>query len=414
MQQTEVVTRKAKSGVDVYLPVDEYRAMTLPGVNHAKLGSCFVRVLDLPGVLDEYMEVNPRVPNRSKKGILAGPVAKGILSTLQDSPADMVLKNQGIYLLVDSANFVLGNKGGMLHLKFTDKGKHGIVNGGHTYAAIREAIETADLPELKNLTNAYVRLHIFQGIEADFVPEIAEGLNRSKQVDDPSLVNLQGEFDVIRKALKGVRGENAIAYHQGDEGSIYISELLVYISMFNSMRFSETYHPNGLYNRNSLGLKYFIEDMETDKKYVLQLIEKLPDILWLADAIRKATPEAAKKNNFKFGMAKIGSERAGGATQKGTYLPFLGETINYRVPNGWVYPVLAAFRANLVYENGKANWLIPVKDLLPQVINSLISVCIAEHKANNARPELIGKRESAYSQCYTKLQLFLAKKNLLY
>lgn len=412
--QTEVVTRKAKNGLDLFIPVDEYRAMAIPGVSKAKLGACYVRVLDIPGVLDDYMEVNPRVPNRNKKGVLNGPVAKGIITTLSDNPEDMVLKNQGIYLLVDSANFVLGDKGGMLHLRLTDKGKHGIVNGGHTYAAIREAIEVADLPELKNLANAYVRLHIFQGIEADFVPEIAEGLNRSKQVDDPSLVNLQGEFDVIRKALKGIRGEKSIAYHQGDEGSIYISELLVYISMFNTLRFSEKYHPNSLYNRNSLGLKYFIEDMESDKKLTLQLIEKLPEILWLSDSIKKCTPQASKENNFKFGMAKIGSERAGGATQKGTHLPFLGENINYRVPNGWVYPVLASFRANLKYSNGKLTWIVPLKTLLPEVIDDLVAVCIAEHKANNARPELIGKRESAYSQCYTKVQLYLAKKNLLY
>jgi hypothetical protein len=36
------------------------------------------------------------------------------------------------------------------------------------------------------LPGAYVRRHILQGIEDSKVAEISEGLNRSKQVDDPS------------------------------------------------------------------------------------------------------------------------------------------------------------------------------------------------------------------------------------
>lgn len=66
------------------------------------------------------------------------------------------------------------------------------MNGGHTYAAIRDAIENAEDADLENLARAYVRLHILQGIEDSKVAEIAEGLNRSKQVDDPSLAKLQG------------------------------------------------------------------------------------------------------------------------------------------------------------------------------------------------------------------------------
>jgi hypothetical protein len=416
LSQSKVI-QKDKGNLKLQIPVDDYRSLPIPGVGNAKLGVAYVRVIDVPGALDDFMEINPRVPNRTKAGVLSGPIVKGILTTLRDTPEEMVLKNQGIYLLVQDAAFAkgTGNKG-MLTMNFTDAGKHGIINGGHTYAAIREAIETAEIDEVEALKEAYVRLHIFQGIDEDFVPEIAEGLNRSRQVDDPSLVNLQGEFDVIRKVLKGIPGENAIAYHQGDEGEVYISELLVYLSLFNQERFNERKHPNALYNRQALGLKYFSEDMANSKKNMDGLIQKLPDFLWLADSIRKLTPHAAKKNGFKFGAAKIGTtDRAGNPKHKGTNLPFLGETVNYRVPNGWVYPMLAAFRANLKRsENGKSfEWRVPLAAILPDVIEDLVGVCVVEHRDNNMRPELIGKRESAYNQCYTRIQLYLAKKNLL-
>lgn len=410
------VNEKDNGTLKLQMPVEDYRSLPIPGVGSAKLGVTYIRILDLPGALDNYMEINPRVPNRNKAGVLNGPVVKGILQTIRDTPVEMVLKNQGIYLLVEHAAFrkEVGDEG-TLYLSFTDPGKHGIINGGHTYAAIREAIETASESEVEALKEAYVRLHIFQGIDADFVPEIAEGLNRSKQVDDPSLVNLQGEFDIIRKVMTDVPGASSIAYHQGDSGDVYISELLVYLSLFNTERFNDKRHPNALYNRQALGLKYFSEDMAERKSLMQALIQKLPEFLKLADQIRKLTPAAARKNHFKFGAAKVtGSDRAGSPKQRGTLLPFIGEKMDYRVPNGWVYPMLAAFRANLKRDaKDQLSWRVPLDKLLPDVIEDLVGVCVVEHRDNNMRPELIGKRESAYGQCYTRLELYLAKKGVL-
>lgn len=413
--QKSTVKNKENNTLQIDIPVNDFRSLPIPGVDSARLGVTYVRVIDIPDALDKYMEINPRVPNRNKAGLLNGPIIQGILSTLRDNPEEMAIKNQGIYLLVNSVDFRRNkDENGILTISFNDKGKHGIINGGHTYAAIREAIESASDEETKALQNAYVRLHIFQGIDEDYVSEIAEGLNRSKQVDDPSLVNLQGEFDIIKKVMHGKLGEKAIAYHQGDAGQVYISELLVILSMFNTERFDERKHPNNLYSKNALGLKYFSEDMQSSKLVVRSLVENLPDFLWLADSIKKLTPQAAKKNAFKFGLAKVvGGERAGGKKAKGTELPFIGEKMDYRVPNGWVYPMLASFRANLKWNGKSYEWRMPLKQILPEIIDELVGICVVEHRDNNMRPELIGKRESAYRQCYTRIQLYLAKKNLL-
>lgn len=385
------------------VPVKDYQRLPIPGIKGATLGVCFIRVTDVPQALDGFMEINPRVPSRAKSGVLAGPVIKGILQTLREVPEEMVIKNQGIYILADSMKAA----NGYLTVHLTDPGKHGIVNGGHTYAAIREALETASEDEVMELKEAFVRLNIYEGIDAELVPEIAEGLNRSKQVDDPSLINLQGEFDSIRKALRGTAAEKAISYHQGDAGEVYISEILVYLAMFDKERFTETRHPNGLYNRQSLALRYFAEDLQERRSNLSARIKLLPDILWLVDSIRKAIPEAARRNSFKFGMAKVGGERLGGKKQSGMMLPFLGERTEYRVPNGWVYPIVAAFRANL---GADFKWTLPIDEVLKATIVSLTGVCVSEHKGSGLRPELVGKRESAYSQCHTLMQLYLVRK----
>jgi hypothetical protein len=411
-KQIEVQT--VSKGLKAVLPVSDFRAMTVPGVTGgASMGIAYIRVTDLPGTLDRYMEINPRIPSRTRRGSLSGPIIKAILETLRNEPEEMSLKNQGIYLLVEQSHFIKHGSGrSYLELRLTDPKRHGIINGGHTYAAIMEAIETANPEQLEQLKKAYVRLHVFQGIPKNFVPDIAEGLNRSKQVDDLSLANLQGELDLIRAVMKGKPAEREISYYQGAVGNVYASELLVYLEMFNQDRFDEVKHPNVLYNKQSLGLKYFAEDMKDSKHYMKMLIDKLPEVLWLADNIRKLTPEAAKRNKFKFGLAKVDSEGRAGTAGRSVKLYFTGEVMNYKVPNGWVFPMLAAFRANLkVSQDGKSlEWKVPLTKLLPEVIDSLVAVCVSEHKENALRPELTGKKESAYSRCYTRVQLCLAKR----
>src|ERR1700730_15547095 len=87
------------------IPTAEYRSLPIPGLEGTKVGDCFVNVTALPEELENFMEVNPRVPSRTQKGVLSGPVIKGITDTLIEDPEDMAIKNQGIYLLVQEATF---------------------------------------------------------------------------------------------------------------------------------------------------------------------------------------------------------------------------------------------------------------------------------------------------------------------
>jgi len=395
----------------------EFRNQPIPGLsNEAKVGHCFVRVTDLPERLDDFMQVNPRVPNRTDKGVLSGPVIKGILQTLREAPEDMALKNQGIYLLVDSCDFKkLSGGEGELTVKLSNDELHGLVNGGHTYAAIREAIETAEEMEVDLLKKAFVQLHILQGIQSEQVADIAEGLNRSKQVDDWSLFNLRGKFEEIQKVMRGKLGHDAIAYHQGEDGELYISDVVVILEAFNCQRFSDRKHPARLYRRSSLALKYFKADSDGEPAPADLLIPKTHELLVLSDKIKKAIPDSAKRNGFEFGRLKIGSKRAeertGSPKHKNTALHFIGETMGHRVPTGWVLPILAAFRANVRFDlrSKRFEWIFPVDKILPGVIDDLVAICVSEHTQNNVPPEQVGTRETIYRSCYTVVDLFLSK-----
>jgi hypothetical protein len=180
--------------------------------------------------------------------------------------------------------------------------------------------------------------------------------------------------------------------------------------LFNCERCDERRHPQQLYRVQSLGLKFFEQDLNARPSPLDLLLPQLPEILALADKIRKGTPAAAKEVGFEFGrMCVTKNKRAGADKYRDTPLPFIGEVMRHRVPNGWLFPMLAAFRANVKWDlaTGVFKWLVPIDELLPQVLLDLVRVCVSEHR-DNRTPELVGKRESAYQQCYDKIRLNLA------
>src|SRR5579862_6804849 len=157
--------------VDFLVHVDDFRVHRIPGLPDAKVGSAFVSAAEivkhLP--LDDWLKVNPRVPNRNASDVLTGHVVRGIRETLAEAPKDFAIKNQGLYLLVDEiGEYDRLRDGGRLKFRLSDPEAHGLCNGGHTYAAIREYEKTAENP--RNLEEAFVRLHIFQGIDPEKVP----------------------------------------------------------------------------------------------------------------------------------------------------------------------------------------------------------------------------------------------------
>lgn len=414
---TNATTRASAAAHGPYtftIATDEFRRLPIPGLPPgARVGDCFVRVTALPDRLSDFMKVNPRVPTRKQNGVLSGPVVKGIRETLTENPEDMAIKNQGIYLLADSAEFERGTGGsGKLQITLADADRHGLVNGGHTFATIRDTIESVEDSDddvtRASLSRAYVRLHILEGLEPDKVAEIAEGLNRSKQVDDPSLAALQGHFDAIRAIMKGKHGADSIAYNQGGPGDIYVTEILVALEMFNRERFDNKRHPHYLLSRSKSALDFYQKDLDSRPCPVDILVPKLPEILELSDMIKQQTPAAAKRVNFEFGRLKLSKKlRAGSERNKNNVLlPFLNAHMDYRVPNGWVYPMLAAFRANADWDLAKRKfeWKVPLRELVPQVIDDLVRVCVTEHRDN---PDKVGKRESPYVQCYDKVHLHL-------
>lgn len=401
-------TKTDKKVLSVQLPVQAYCEVPVPGFKGATMGACFVKVTDLPLELENFMDVNPRAPKRSASGSLQGPVVKDIMQTLREEPQEMALRNRGLFILADDVNFFSGG----LKFRLDDKGRHGVCDGGHTMACIFDARRSAETPEEKaTLDEAFVKIHIVQGLKADQVVEIASGLNTSRAVDEVSLMNLQGEFDSIRRSLRGSKASDSISYMQGDVGDVYISELLVYLAALDGERFSGAAQPASLYNRKRLAINYFAEDRRERPENLQSRIALLPDILQLVDDIRLAIPEAAKRLHFKMGMAIVGQERLGSKSQRGKVLPFTGRVANHKIPAAWLMPILSSFRVALrMGRDGTLKWKADPRTILQETITEQVSIIIAAHKQAGGHADKVGKSEATYSACASRVELWLASR----
>lgn len=401
------------------LPTDEFRTIPVPysggEVEKLKLSHCFVKVSSLPDGLRNWMSVNPRVPKFGKKDKLTGIVARSIVRTLLEEPEKFAIKNQGIYLIVNHAEYKKESGGqGIVTICLSNTSCHGLVNGGHTFRAIREVAEDPDCPEP---WDAYVRLHILEAgyAEPAVIADMAEGLNRSLQVDNPSLENLRGTFDKIKESLHSKRGADQIAYRQGDSGEIDVQQVLTYMGLLNLDKFPDRKsHPYTLFGQQKLVLEAFIEDSQREDSSFEVILPKLHEILVLIDKIQQLS--APKLGQLKISSAKTGA-RVGSKKHKDKPAHFAGGKIGGNVPLGYIYPMLAAFRANISYkawtEKRQLEWLTDPFQLLEKTVEEMSLIIKQEHQDNKGKPAEVGRKEAAYRGCYTVLTLELAQRNLL-
>lgn len=400
--------------LEIRLPVDEFRSQPVPveGLDRKAvvLASCYVPVDSIPNELKDWLGVNPRIPAFTNKNKLAGSVAKDIVRTLLDEPEKFVLKNQGIYLSVASAEHHKQPGGeGILSLILDDRNRHGVINGGHTLRAILEAREESEA------SSAYVRLHIYRlsnELDIALIADMAEGLNRSLQVDDPSLENLKKSFDQIKEVLEGKLGEKQIAYHQGHSGNVDIVEVLTLCSLFNLNKYPDRRsHPYGLFGHRKVVLETFLEDIKSQNSAFQRILPKVHEILTFTERVQQVLgAEFGKiKSRNRTKQNRIGSD---GNKRDGYFIT--GKLSE--LPLGFTYPLVGGFRANICpqsWQDGYFEWLEDPEILLQEYGKELAAVVKQEYSDNKGKPAEVGRKEAAYRGCYNVITIALAERGKL-
>jgi hypothetical protein len=77
-------------------------------------------------------------------------------------------------------------------------------------------------------------------------------------------------------------------------------------------------------------------------------------------------------------------------------------------------PLLAAFRANVKWNNPKGNfsWIVPIDKLVDECIESLVLGILEVHESENSRPEYVGRNAIAWRMSYDTVSKFILEARL--
>jgi len=356
---------------------------------------------DLPGLSDlsTWRKINVRDPK------LSGAVPQAIRESVRSNLELFVFLNRGIVLSVEEVSY--NNRTSELTLVLRDPNLHGLLDGGHTYNILTEERDLIATPQ-------FVKLEILEGFRQDDIPSLVDARNTSNQVKDQSLMNLQGEFEKLKKALAGQPYADLIAYKEyevlddGGAKPIDVREVIGILTCFDRANFSERVHPINAYRSKAACLQHFA-DHKTDYDKIYPLA---PDILELYDEIQLQLPELYNQVRGKSGDVAGGKfgKLTGVTTFDGkrrAQLLFIERESKYGVPAGFVYPVLGAFRALLEEKSGRYVWgkgLNPVK-LLQGHLGESLADTIGNFALDARNPSKTGKSPLVWQACYQAAQV---------
>jgi hypothetical protein len=403
------MTNKTTSTL-IKFPVLSFRKIESPyEENGAKTFIAVVNVKEIPETLEEWRQINVRDAKTKST------VSKSIRDTLKDDPNSFFFKNRGITLIVEKTEF--DNKDNTLRLEMIDPKQHGLLDGGHTYSVIREYLVNLPKDELDDF-NAFVKIEIIEGIsDNELVTNIVEARNTSTQVKEQSLEELRKSYEAIHKILDNKPYGNRIAYKEyelGEDGNpkdIDIKEILSYLVCFDTESFDNNKHPIKAYSTKASVIEHF-KQRQIDKQQMEKYIPLIPQILELRDYIYLGLPSAYNKDGEgKFGALTGVIWTENKPRMEKEHLFFINKDSEYRIPSGFIYPILAAFRNLVRVKDGKCEWktdpIVFFDDLKEELADT-----VGKQALSFKNPNKLGKDDATWKMCYQAVELATFKRNL--
>ncbi|AWN18009.1 AIPR family protein [Streptococcus sobrinus] len=345
----------------------------------------YINFRDLPDNLP--LEVNPREPKMTTN------VGKTLKEAVESSDTDFDINNRGIVLVAKGFKFDTSKSMITLDLG-NDPKEFGILDGGHTYTAIKEKRDA-----LNDDINKYVRLEIIVG-ENLTVSRIADARNTSANVSDEALLELDDKFDFIKEAVKNESYAKDIAFKDNSPERLRVNELLKLIYIYNVYEFTTANEiPIKAYSSKMAVLKDLKKDLESKKNNYFNLAKLLPELVRLYNTV-----ETEYKNKYleyspsgRFGAVRGIEKRKDGKNPfKSLYLE---EDMEYKVSVGYILPVFAAFRVLL--DKDTLTWKSNPFELWNKIGSELVKNTL-ESSRNN--PQDAGKNTSIWSNNYSKVE----------
>lgn len=340
------------------------------------------------------MDPNPRQPTeKSLRSSLAGEIRK----TASEARGLFHLVNAGIFILADSVEY--NNERGLLTFVVdTDKGQ-GLYNGGHTLKIIEEIVQNGFAQLDDSSQHQYCNFDIQVGVDPKHLADIAEGRNSTVPLKEKTLADYQDKFDWVKEALKGKPYENKIGYVESHDKPEDIERIICRLTAINALLYDKDAQPIVAYTSKKRCFEMFID--EPDKYKPLAAI--LPDVLELYEHL------IAKAKEYYLELVPGGKfVQWDGAVKplKRTVdkLTFTGEEVEYRIADGWLIPLLAAFRALVQVKAGRAQWIVQPQVIYKRIGGRLVRILYETHTTLGKNPNAVGKYENVYRQLYAEVE----------
>lgn len=346
-------------------------------------------LLSEASILDEWKGVNPR------DVALDSQACRAMEESLSNTPKEFVYLNKGLLILAKSLDFDQVNKA--IKLNLTDKGLHGLVDGGHTFAVLKNYL--LQNPDENNIN---VRIDFIVGIEdRNRAIDIASARNTSSQVKELSIMNMERKFDRIKESLKEYG--KIIAYKENDSDDkeadkpVSVRDVIAYMMCFDIDAYPVhklEAQPITVYSGKASTLKKYNEKhVDLSSKYG----GILPVIVLLRDEIYKEFPTISPK------LKKLKNESNDKPVlvegKKSRELYFLRDDTKYTVFDGLYFPVLASFRALIVENNGIASFSQDPIALFHRIKEEFAPAILIGLEESNNNPQTFGKKKSVWASC---------------
>ena len=373
-----------------------------------------VRVNDLP--MDLPLDVNPR------KQDVGSRVSRNIEETLLNKPDSFHLMNRGMCVIAKKMNY--DNRSQILELVIPEGTEnYGVLDGGHTYQVIRKNVQKhvdAASEEVPAFFDAFVRMEVMSGLPDELIVDIARARNTSAQVKGYSLANLEHKFEWLKEELADTSFGKLIAYRENEDDEQFpldVMEVVALVTMYHPDFNDVDTPPIMAYSSKARCLEMFGDDAKQAGYLSVRPIVK--DILKLYDYVHLNFAKMYEKiGGFSALTDDEGKQRKGVRLGKvtevkqyenGFDLYYLGRTAEYRFPDGWLYPIVAALRALVDYKPQRTTWRMDPFTFFDKHGEKLVRMTLEAGRQLGRNPNAIGKNKPHWSALYDRVDLLALK-----
>jgi hypothetical protein len=382
---------------NIPVSADYVRTFKDPNQPNIRIIHVLVCVSDLPH--DIPLDPDPRSPK------IKGPVTKRIFDSLTSNDGRFHLLNRGITVSARQVEF--DNKRNILKLQIPEGDTYGIIDGGHTYRAITNAVRE---PRLEGPPDSqFVHLEILVGIER-FLADIAEARNFSVQLKAWTLAAYRDKFDWFLAAL-GMDYKQYVRVSENDAEPVGILDLVQVLCAINPNLFGPAAAPIEAYKNAGKCLEYFIDK---DDRYGFKKMDKISrDVIRLYDYVRFHWKDAYNAEDDSGKRGRLGAraeahQRKRNRSALATYYfldpkkgPMKGDV---PVEKGFAIPLISSLRALLREKDGKIEWYTDPFKFFDEHGPKLVKLIMAASDAANNDPHVVGRDAQVYMALYSEVR----------